>query len=214
MVASIRKKRNLDNSAPSGISRKDFEDYLSCLYFGSIADLLHACIDRAYLDFNRTLHGLGKIKNASVIKIKAVDLSKSQLQALKLLLAKPITSDVFDDWHKITCKMLISHYEENGFHFFVGQAQEWINMTLKYMFTFGEQRIPGYEKARPHCHAPIDNILLQKLKKYGFPPLNCAWSRLDDYEEYLNRQKWIRETFGEGPLDIEFRLWLGNDIET
>ena len=36
--------------------------------------------------------------------------------------------------------------------------------------------------------------------------------RLDDYDEYINRQKWIRETFGGGPLEIEFRLWLGEEI--
>lgn len=213
MVASSRGKGNLDNLNPPGITRKDFEEYLFRLYFGSDTDLIRACIIRAYLDFNRTLHGLWKIENAGAIKNKAIDLLKSQLHALKLLLAKPITSAQFDDWHKITCERLISHYKENGFHFFVGQAQKWVNMTLKYMFTFGDQRIPGYEKARPYCHAPIDNIVLQKLSKYGFPHLNCAWSRLDDFDEYINIQKWIRETFGEGPLDIEFRLWLGKEIE-
>lgn len=214
MVASIRNKVNLGNPASSGISRKDFENYLFRVYFGSENDLVRACINRAYLDFNRTLHGLGKIENADVIKNKAVDLLKSQIHALKVLLVKPITTEVFDGWHKTTCEMLISHYKENGFHFFVGQAQKWVNMTMKYLFTFGDQRIMGYGKALPHCHAPFDNIVLQQLKKYGFPPLNCAWSRLDDYDEYIIRQKWIRETFGKCPLDIEFRLWLGKEVKT
>jgi hypothetical protein len=121
---------------------------------------------------------------------------------------------VFDDWHRNTCEMLISYYEQNGFHFFVGQAQKWVNTTLKYIFTFGEKRIPGYEKTIPYCHAPIDNILLEKLKKKGFPPLDRSWSRLDDYDEYIKRQNWIRETFRDGPLIIEFRLWLEKEIET
>jgi hypothetical protein len=45
------------------------------------------------------------------------------------------------------------------------------------------------------CHAPIDNILLEKLKKYDFPALKCAWSRLDDYTEYLQWQNWLRQKF-------------------
>jgi hypothetical protein len=203
----------MDNPAPSNITRKDFENYLYRVYFGPDDDLVRACINRAYLDFNRTLIGVGKIENAGAIKNKTVDLLKRQLHVLSLLLAKPITTKVFDDWHRATCEMLISHYKNNGFHFFVGQAQKWINMTLKYIFTFGDQRIPGYENAIPICHAPIDNIVLLQLKMYGFPPLNCPWSQLDDYNEYLDQQKWIRETFDKCPLDIEFQLWLGKEIE-
>ena len=42
----------------SKLTRKDYEDYLVSLYFGTDQDLMTACIKRAYLDFNRTMHGL------------------------------------------------------------------------------------------------------------------------------------------------------------
>lgn len=41
------------------LTRADYEDYLVYLYFGSAPDLLTRCLNRAYLDFNRTLHGMG-----------------------------------------------------------------------------------------------------------------------------------------------------------
>ncbi len=214
MDATRRKNKYLGRPGPSNISRNDIENYLFRVYFGPGDDLVNACINRAYLDFNRTLYGIGKIESADDIKIKATDLLRSQLQELRLLVFKPITLDMFDEWHRKTCEMLISYYDQNGFHFFVGQAQKWVNMTLKYIFTFGETRIPGFEKTIPFCHAPIDNILLKNLQKKGFPSLEQAWSKFDDYDEYIKRQKWIREKFHNSPLIIEFRLWLEKEIET
>jgi hypothetical protein len=61
--------------------------------------------------------------------------------------------------------------------------------------------------------ATIDNILLEKLEKYDFPALKCAWSRLDNYEEYLQMQNWLRQKFTLAPMDVEFMLWLGQEIE-
>ncbi len=124
-----------------------------------------------------------------------------------------MTADVFDSWHETLCKKIVSLFREQGLMFFVGQAQKWVNMTLKYIFTLGEQRVKGFEFAYPYCHVPLDNILINRLKSYGFPSLNCAWSRLDNYDEYLQKQKWIRQRFSRPPMDVEFLLWLGKEIE-
>lgn len=196
-----------------GITRKNWEEYLFRVYFGSEKNPRRACIDRAYLDFNRTLHGMGKIDGAVQIKTKSCELIECQLEELKTLLTTKITTEIFDSWHRKTCELLILHYQKYTFKFHVGQAQKWINMTMKYIFTYGEGRIPGYEEALPFSHAPIDNILLHELKKFGFPALEMSWSRLDDYDEYLIIQKWIKNKFKAGPLEVEFRLWLGRDIE-
>jgi hypothetical protein len=51
-------------TAHSTPTRADYENYLVYLYFGSDQDLLKACINRAYRDFNRPLHGFGKFENA------------------------------------------------------------------------------------------------------------------------------------------------------
>ncbi|MCX6067414.1 MAG: hypothetical protein NT121_16935 [Chloroflexi bacterium] len=80
-----------------------------------------------------------------------------------------------------------------------------------HIFTLGEQRVAGFEPVYLYCHIPFDNILLEQLEKYGFPALNCAWSRLDNYNKYLEKQKWVRQKFSLVPLDVEFHLWLGKE---
>ena len=198
----------------STLTRGDYENYLVYLYFGSNQDLLKTCINRAYRDFNRTMHGFGKFEKAGQLYDEAVILFKESLENLKSLCSiNPMTVEVFDDWHETLCTKIVSLFREQGFSLFVGQAQKWVNMTLKYIFTLGEQRVKGFESAYPFCHVPLDSILLQRLEDYGFPSLNGAWSRLDNYDEYLEKQKWIRQRFSRPPMDIEFLLWQGKEIE-
>jgi hypothetical protein len=120
----------------------------------------------------------------------------------------PIQQADFDTWHRGTCEKLIAVYG-GTFPFHAGQAQKWINMTLKYVYTIGEGRIPGFAPAYPLCHAPLDNDVLTRLTQYGFEWPSKAWSRLD-YDEYLKCQEWIRDKFKPTPpLSIEFFLWMG-----
>ena len=200
-------------TAHSVLTRADYEDYLTRLYFGSEDDPLSACMNRAYLDFSRTLHGLSKLKAAEELHSKAVDHLKEAVVELKARLVKQTDSTEFDNWHKATCQKLVSVYSEYSYHFFVGQAQKWVNMTLKYVYTLGEKRMSGFGQAYPYCHIPLDNIILDQLARYDFHKLACAWSRLDDYDEYLKRQVWIRRKFVLVPLDVEFLLWLGKEVE-
>jgi len=198
----------------SKFTRTDYENYLVYLYFGSNQNLLEACINRAYLDFNRTMHGFGKFEKARQLKKEAVSSLQESFGNLKPLSStNSITVEIFDNWHKETCEKIISLFDEEGFHIYVGQAQKWVNMTLKYIFTVGEKRIDGFSSAYPFCHIPLDNILLEQLEKYKFPALKCAWSRLDNYDEYLQKQYWIRQKFTLAPMDVEFMLWLGQEIE-
>jgi len=57
-------------------------DYLVYLYFGSDQDLLKACINRAYRDFNRTMHGFGRFEKAGQLYHEAVTLLKESLDSL------------------------------------------------------------------------------------------------------------------------------------
>jgi len=198
----------------SKLTRTDYENYLVYLYFGSDQDLLKACINRAYRDFNRTMHGFRKFEKAEQLYDEAVILLKGLFDSLKSLSSiTPMTAEVFDNWHRATCEKTTSLFEKKGFHLFIGQAQKWVNMTLKYVFTVGEQRIEGFSFVYPFCHVPLDNILLEQLEKYDFPALKCAWSRLDNYDEYLQRQNWVRQNFHLVPMDVEFMLWLGKEID-
>ena len=39
--------------------------------------------------------------------------------------------------------------------------------------------------------------------------MSKPWSKLNDYDEYLEYQKWFRNKYNnEIPLDTEFYLWL------
>ena len=48
----------------------------------------------------------------------------------------------FDRWHEAACTKLQTLYHDHGFtDFSVGQAQKWLNMSLKYVFTLGQDRL-------------------------------------------------------------------------
>jgi len=197
------------------LTRLDYEDFLICLYFGQEHDYLLNCINRAYLDFNRTLHGLGDLASKNALYEHACSNLKQlfgDLQNGKIHVTNQIG---FDSWHRAACQRLTAIYIEHGYtQLFVGQAQKWLNMTFKYIFTMGEQRLQGFGDVYQFCHVPLDNVLIEQLTKYGFPKLPCAWSRLNNYDKYLEYQQWIRQRFDRVPLDIEFLLWLGKDINT
>lgn len=192
------------------LSTADIEDYLVQLYFGGISDPLTTCLDRAYRDFNRTMHGLRQIDGKSSLHKRARNLVWTEVDKLRST-QKIYHQDDFDYWHQNTCLGLAGLYAECKHYMFAGQAQKWINMTIKYIFTLGDKRSPGFNHIYHLAHIPIDNIIIRKLRRYKAPKLTKRWSRLDDYQEYLAFQKWIRTNFETNPLDTEFLLWLGKD---
>jgi hypothetical protein len=190
---------------PSVLTRADYENFLVRAYFGSTENPLQACLHRAYLDFARTLHNIGAIQVKPYAKAESV--LNRKFASIKD--AETPTQEQFDKWHSSTCVELKNTYKECGYDLlFVGQAQKWINMTFKYIFTLGEAKFPGYSHLYHLCHIPFDNIVLKKLRSDGFPSLPCPWSRLNSYDTYLDRQNWVRKQFDLAPLDVEFRLWM------
>lgn len=191
-------------------TRQDQEEFLFRLYFGERSDYLNMCIDRAYLDFNRTLHGIRNHKE--IYKSAKIVMAKS-LQMLSQNKSTFRSSTVFNEWHKNLCISLCKHYAERGFvNYHIGQAQKWVNMALKYVFTMGEKRLPDYYHVYGFCHIPIDNIIIKNLSDYNPPRLTCAWSRIDNYDEYMAYQNWVRKFFnGSAPLAVEFFLWQKAD---
>jgi hypothetical protein len=164
-------------------------------------------IDRAYLDLNRTMHGFATHTNADLLRDDSREL---MFLLIERLWKKKMTQDVFDKWHFFASKELRDCFWEGNFKKFTyGQAQKWINMTLKYIFTMGEKRIPGYEQCYPYAHIPIDNVFLDSIQVYIKIDLSSAWSRIDDYEVYMKLQKEFRGAFLNSiPLDVEFNLWM------
>lgn len=186
-------------------------EYLLRLYFGSDSDRLSCCIGRAYRDLNRTLHGFAKVPKGVGIRARASAVVRAFLTHLG---GTSLDQAEFDRRHQAACTELCSIYSAAGFAAFrVGQAQKWLNMALKYVFAFGQDRLPGYADVFGLAHIPLDNIILDELRGYGVPRLTTPWSRLDKYEEYMGIQHWVRSAFpGSTPLAVEFWLFLNAGV--
>ena len=184
-------------------------DYLLRLYFGDNRDRLSRCVGRAYRDLNRTLHGFAQVAEGEEVRGRASLVVRSFLKDLVESAGAEFDQGAFDGRHQAACTQLCSTYSGAGFgEFRVGQAQKWLNMALKYVFAFGEARLPGYTRVFELAHIPLDNIILDQLRPYGVPRLASAWSRVGSYEEYMGIQLWVRSAFpGSAPLAVEFALW-------
>jgi len=207
MDSKKQKPQKSPKSHFSPPTREEYFDFLVRCYFGEGVHLLKMAVDRAYLDLNRTLHGFATHINADLLREESHGL---MISLVKRLQGKRMTQAAFDRWHLKSCKELRNCFWLGNFDKFTyGQAQKWINMTLKYIFTIGEKRLPGFESCYPFAHIPIDNVFMDALQVYKKVGLPGAWSRIDDYEVYFKLQKEIRVIFpNSNPLDVEFRLWI------
>lgn len=184
----------------------DSFDFLVRCYFGEGNDFLRLCVQRAYLDLSRTLRGFAGYADGQKLREASHEHVVELVRELRI--AAP-SQDSFDAWHRNACTSLRLQYAQNGFNRFTfGQAQKWLNMTLKYVFVLGEERLPGYAPHYAFAHPPIDNVFVGAAKAVGGPELPMPWSRLDDYDAYFALQRKYRALFtGDAPMAAEFRLW-------
>jgi hypothetical protein len=213
------------------VSASDWDDFIAVCYFGGEhkGDWLNRCIRRAYLDMSRTLHGM------AVFGQPHPDWQTSMAcllkQQLRVLTETPEwTQKGFDSWHEACVASLQQLSDRLGYapqlggdgssrtRFTVGQAQKWINMSIKYAIALGERRVPGFHCVYDVAHVALDNVVLERLTELGMSPLGCAWSRLDEYNRYMQCQQWVRDHFrDERSLEVEYQLWqsgLGNAGES
>lgn len=189
-------------------TRADQYTFLQRLYFGADQDALMACVRRAYRDLNRTLHGVARLPDSTQLADRAA--TRVRAAVADLAASARANQAAFDAWHRDACLRLCRLYACSGFPTFcVGQAQKWVNMAFKYVHVFGENRLPGFQRSYAFGHVPVDRIMLDQLRPYGVPRLRTAWSRIQDYAEYMRFQELIRNRFrGSVPLAVEFHLWL------
>jgi hypothetical protein len=192
-------------------SPADIQNCFLRFVFGYESSYLNASISTAYGDFSRTLHGISKNEASALLREKARKLLHDAIKAATLL----ETQDSFDVWHKETCLALQESYRAGGFDtFYIGQAQKWINMSIKYFALLGsllgDQAVPGGSSLFDVGHVPIDSFVVSALKRKGLPSQLCidSWSRIVEYDKYMEFQKWVRKEFqGSKPLAVEFELW-------
>lgn len=173
--------------------------FLRAAYFGNISEPFSAASNRAYRDMCRTI----KFNNKVDFR---VDLRNNVCQLLKTEITNSPYNEIlnasdFDKWHRKVCKKIKDiYFKPYNIVLTYGQAQKWLNMTIKYLYVLGESPL---ESAFAYLHAPIDKIVFEKS---GVAKPNVTWSSWDKYDEYLNYQKELRKKYGN-PFIWEFGFW-------
>lgn len=146
------------------------------------------------------------------------------------------SQDKFDEWHKKTCKWVVSFLEKYyiGKDCTIGKAQKVVNMSFKNLYalccTKGIEE--SYKDYFKFCHLPLDSFILEwfyrQCKNSGEKITKgkiCSWSAIDEYgDENVNEytapdnkifytyyyfQKLFRKWFAVTltPLQAEFMIW-------
>lgn len=208
--------------------------------------IISLCAHRAYLDLARTvkykytstkLESMSSKNSPEDKKEEAKKYKESKKQCIDSIceyicdLADKIPcSDVkFPQWHKDACdeiirKMQQATYEtiisenstliEEGFTY--GQAQKWLNMTLKYLWLL--DLLPKDFNSEL-LHVPIDSYIIEAAKakkndfEYGLEIDNKlsenSWSTWDNYDEYLKYQIDIKNEIKDiSPIEWEGKAWI------
>ena len=196
------------------------------------------CSDFAYRDMCRTIRFKKEYvesKDKSAEERQEITQKKRDLrnQVTKLLqdqveewIACPPKD--FDGDHTALCEQIISMYKnttdqgqkEDSLYF--GQAQKWVNMTLKNLYVYSKSNAPTgicLNNLLPLLHVPIDNVILDvasdKVKCYVDPPSMTygvkkptkAWSKWDE-NDYKTYQKELKARLsGQTPLLWELTHW-------
>lgn len=133
---------------------------------------------------------------------------------------------LFDAWHCKAIEKLIDKSKEYQELFeesqiTVGQAQKWLNMSIKYMRMMG---LLNKDIKSEFIHVPIDNYIVDAVKKNGKiselfeveslgiePTFSGKWSKITEYKDYLKYQKTIQEELRKRnciPIVWESDAWM------
>ena len=186
---------------------KDILDYLKAIYFGDLTDPQKAANSRAYRDMNRTIRFNG-LPDATRLALREKVNAVFDTELTKLKSDSITSQDEFDAWHHSVSDKIKKLYLDEGVKLTYGQAQKWINMTIKYLYMLEANSFDGVFE---FLHIPLDNYVFDIARDLlGIARPKVAWSSWDNYDEqYLCYQNLIREKITTGtPLRWELRYWL------
>lgn len=86
------------------------------------------------------------------------------------------SEDVFDAQHTMTCQALVTKFNEalGSQKFTYGNAQKWVNMTIKYLYLIDGVRHyygktlsihEGIDKCQKWFHVPVDSYIMEAIYK-------------------------------------------------
>lgn len=199
-------------------------DFLLYDYFGITKDddkdkMILKCAQRAYRDLCRTLKFTEKADNAKGEKKKQIEKAH---QAFRMKICELIQGKVkellcsqskeeFDEKHASLCSCICETDKGNVLSVKLkwGQAQKWLNMTIKYMWLIGL-----WERTynRSAVHIPVDNYIIQAIPEGVVTLPSSQWSQWDQepYEVFQqDLRKWRKESSPNiSPLEWEAEKWL------
>ena len=211
-------------------------DFFKYSYFNitkddSMQEIMKKCAEKAYLDLCRTIKFKTADKNLKAeYKSKVCD--RLIIKAYDVLLNAVESSDdkqnAFDSEHKRICEEIIGTYSEIC-EFTYGQAQKWLNMTLKYIVLLEEN-----SELKSYLHIPVDSLIMQAVGSDNAKLKHCLklkcvpkktvlsakysegsskpWSKWN-YDEYIAFQNTVRKAINEktsfcSPIEWENEAWI------
>ena len=190
---------------------KDVWDTMVYLYFGAADNYYKAASARAYLDFCRTIKFTASINEEERVKART-DVDGMIENRLKAIANAGIHSqDKYDEWHNELCEEILRCYANVcGDQFCIGQAQKWVNMTVKYLYLIDSGCV---KQITPFAHVPLDNyVFAAAMENLALSSDNLTpWSKIKDYNVYLNYQIELRKAvkaLNTDPLHWELLYWL------
>lgn len=187
--------------------------YRVCLFGTKDPDIEDAA-KRAYIDLCRTIWDTTEDIRAKA-KEESLNFISSQIEGLK-------NDNIdFDEFHDTLCCGIIEIYNNNHIDFYYGQAQKWVNMTMKYLCVIGEEKYPWLKGIYEYLHIPIDSIILDRVinelkiesvivNNNKVSLKNLRWSRIKEQDTYKAIQSKLRVALnekGEIPIVWEFKAW-------
>lgn len=163
--------------------------FLIQCYFGDIEDPYLAAIDKAYFDM--------QTHTVSAKKKQIFEMRFKESEYLYERLTNIQKEDDYNVWHENTARMMkkISKPVELSY----GQIQKWINMSVKYLYTFKSLGVEGIDeyfiKHKSEFHAPLDSYVLEHLNK------SDKWSQIPSYERYkeISEEIFFEEEYRDWP---------------
>ena len=211
------------------------QDFLWFTYFGitwtkakaNKDKALASCCNRAYRDLSRTLdytHPVSELDSRTWKKEKKEEREayicakkKYKTDVVDYLITQckniPKGEELFNKWHKKACVKIIALAGDEGKLFKTkptyGQAQKWVNMTIKNMLVMG---LWDMDELKSYLHIPLDSFIFERAKQeLGVQCPFDSWSGIDNYEEYLDYQNEIKKAVKEKnktAIDWEGPAWI------
>ena len=188
---------------------ENIKNFYRICVFGTEKNNGKAAANRAYRDMCRTIRfekGVSqKLKNDCRTRVvKLIETEIKKCNSIDIV-------EKYDEFHDSLCSRIIDCYDNQTIaEITYGQAQKWVNMTMKYLCVLYDGQCDWLNKIYSFLHIPIDSIILDKAKKEfpnEFPVNNIPWSQLSR-EEYITIQNKLRAVIKDVTLmDWEFTAW-------